>query len=43
MARGKLEVSYGIESLFTQAFCIFSRGTLSAFLGFSFCAIKSLL
>ena len=33
MVRSKLEVSYGIA---TQTFCIFSRRTLSAFLGLNF-------
>ena len=38
---GKLEVCYEIANLFTQAFRICSRGTLSAFLGFNICSISS--
>ena len=45
--RKRLEVSSRLvtaqQVYFTQSFCIFSRGTLSAFLGFIFCAIRSLL
>ena len=37
--RIRLEVSLR----FTQAFCIFSKGTLSNFLGLNTCAIRSLL